>query len=164
MSEQDLIRRLVALERRVLDLETQERVPIAARYSGNSEAVTGTAGALALTTSEHDTWSACTSSPWEFTAPVGGYYVVSAALQLASSAAWTAGERAYLYVYKNGSPHKILATWQAHATVTLAAWLGGLAKIHLDEDDTVKIYAEQDSGSSINTADDTYVDVWRVTP
>lgn len=157
---------LLALDKRIQTLESLEQVPILARYHAtNAQAITGTASILNLETKDYDTWTACSvGSGWRFTAPVGGYYLVSATLVLTAAASWTYTEKAYLYLYKGGVLSTTLCTWMAHSSSTLLAFLTGTSVVQLNATEYVEIFGEQDSGSNIDTTNDTFVNVCRVTP
>jgi len=170
MNEQ-FIQELDALKRRVLDLETQERIPILARYTATAlqSIPNATPTKLNLETIDYDTWTACSvGSGWRFTAPISGYYIVAAHVYLGSSTNWNTGEQVLLTVYKNGSPYDVIGEWTAPSTIATGfqTSVGGDSLAQLDITEYVELYCTQNSGAAgaLRAGVDTDVHVFRIVP
>ena len=83
-----------------------------------------------------------------FTAPADGVYMVTAALFFASTT-WTAGQRAALTVYKNGSQLARLDRVVAPGT-TFSMALQGAVLVKLSTGDYIDVRAYQNSGASLD--------------
>jgi len=165
-----LIRELSKAQRRIAELETQEKIPILARYEATAaqSIPNNSATQLNLETKDYDTWDACSTSGWRFTAPIAGHYWVTAHVFLAASSGWSAGELLLVQTYKNGSPYDELGLWSASSNIAISypTSTGGITQIQLDIDDYVEIWVTQDSGGAIalSSTYDTHASVARITP
>lgn len=129
---------------------------VAARYStSNTDTMTSGANEVIMyDTKSYDTHNAVSftnfgAQDWVFTAPVAGYYTVTARVGLASSGAWTAGEFCILELQKNGSSvSQELMEMQASGTVFINMSIEDT--IQLDKGDTLNVEMNQQSGSNIN--------------
>jgi hypothetical protein len=147
----DLISRQGTLARRVRDLETQESIPIVARYSTDAaQSIPNTTPTIVnFEDLSVDTWSAVTvGAAWKFTAPVGGYYRVSARVFFAASVNWADTENCSLSVYKNGVLWSTLGYLENFPSgVNAGVW--GSDIVDLAENDTIDIRVNQASGASL---------------
>jgi hypothetical protein len=131
--------------------DTDTRV-VAARYqisastANSSLASGGAAELLDYDTKVIDTHGAVTTgASWKFTAPVSGYYRVSAVLYLIA----VADQKALtVYVYKNGSVSTAIQRLYASGASDLIA--SGSAVVQLNAGDYVQIYAANSDTSNRN--------------
>jgi hypothetical protein len=96
----------------VMSSDSDTRV-CAARATAAGQSISGTT-LINYSTVSHDTHGAFTTgASSKFTAPVAGYYRVSASLCYYGS--WTANYNAYVYLYKNGSQYSFTGLGTASA-------------------------------------------------
>jgi hypothetical protein len=148
----ELIVRDRDLRHRVRDLETQESIPIVARYQTDAgQSIPN--NTLTIVNFEDlviDTWSAVTvGASWAFTAPVGGYYQVSVYIEFAATTNWVVGERAEMVLYKNGGAGAILDAQENHGATSHRVTLQGDDTIELAAGDTLDVRVTQVSGAAL---------------
>lgn len=124
-----------------------------ARYKVSSTKTINNATATIINydTSVFDTDSAVTTgASWKFTVPAShdGYYLVVATAYFQSSASWTAGETAYLELYKNNALAFRIGQRFIHATATLPMFVQGVGLISLVATDYIDVRVYQNSGAS----------------
>ena len=107
-----------------------EKQKISASYAstaGNSLTTAGGNQIVDFATKEIDTHNAVTTgAAWKFTAPAAGIYEIRTTLTF-SSASLSAGTSAGCYVFKNGSVHKFVGSWDIDATRSQAKYLHSAA-------------------------------------
>ena len=168
MSASDLMERIAAQQRRLINLETQEMIPIVARYTTNAAQSLNTGSDTIINFEDlgFDTWAAVTiGASWKFTAPIGGYYLVSAAIEFAATTNWADGERAMLQVFKGGVLSCVLAAQENHPATSHKVQLGGSALITMDASEYVDIRGNQASGGSlalVSTGVSNHVQIMRI--
>lgn len=149
-----LLARLVALERRIQALETGEALPIVARYTTNTGSVgSGSATRIDYATQVYDPWAAVTTGgSWVFTAPIGGYYLVKAAILFDGSTAYDLGEIMYIRLSKGGTTWATMGykNYIDSGGTTLYVQLEGTTGIQLAKDDTCYVEVFQQTGSTLN--------------
>jgi hypothetical protein len=120
---------------------------VVARYSRGStlSIPDATDTVVPFTTKIEDTHGAYSTSTGLFTAPVAGYYSVSAMIDYSTASATGARQ---LYVYKNGALYTVIGYLPGNATWTPTPT--GNAIIPLSAGDTLGIYARQNSGGAQN--------------
>ncbi len=165
------------LVRDVRDTRTAEPPFVVARaILGTGTAPTLTTAVTTIinyTTIQYDTAGAITTGvAWTFTAPIAGYYNVSAAVQIDLSTAWANGELAQLALFKNGGSHAVLAANNDVNSATVAVFvnLAGATIVQLAARDYIDIRVTQNSGgtrtiyvpSSGNGGDSNHVSIFRV--
>ena len=148
-----VIDQLAAHNRRLLDLETLEMLPIVARYTATTFNVTsGIVTRVNYDTLDVDTWSAVTTgASWVFTTPIGGHYWVQAALLLATSTGWVKGEVFYLKMLVNGADVAYLQYQNDldSAGVGINAGAKGTTLVYLAKGDTLAVNVYQASGGAL---------------
>lgn len=155
-------------------VKTQGPSAIAATESVNARYTTSAGQAIADSTSTiidfgtavySSHGSVTTGAAWKFTAPTSGTYSISARV-LFDSYAWTAGKKANLAIYKNGSYYTNLDRNPVTASVTFLLGLsGGHASVKLLAGDYIDIRIDHDRGSSSNLFNDAlfnWIDINRV--
>jgi hypothetical protein len=164
----DLISRQGTLARRVRDLETQESIPIVARYSTDAgQSIPNTTPTIVnFEDLVIDTWSAVTvGASWAFTAPVGGYYQVSVYIEFTATANWAVGERAEIALYKNGAVAAVLDAQENHGATSHRATLQGDDVVELAAGDTIDLRITQVSGAALTLralGDNNHVAIHRI--
>lgn len=149
-----MIVRLNALERRVEHLETGEALPIVARYTTQTGSLaSGVLTRIDYATQVYDPWAAVTTgASWVFTAKVGGYYLVRAAVVFDSSTAYNTGEILYLALYKNAGAYSYI-DYINHINaggVGLYVQLAGADIVQLNKDETCHVRAYQAIGATLS--------------
>lgn len=154
----ELTRRVAALERQVTAVPN-----VVARYRTDAgQNILNNSAPPTLIDFEdqvYDPYSAVTTgASWNFAAPVAGYYWVAVNLVLATTTAWASNEYAYIYAYRNGSAHMVLAHTQAPDTSGASGYLGisGCGIIQLDAAETIEIRVQQTSGGTRTLTADQY--------
>jgi hypothetical protein len=103
----DLLRRLRKLEAQASKTSTADKArPIVARYTTASGAsiANGAAVIMQYDTADFDPYALVTTgAAWKFTAPLTGYYRVSAMATFAATTAWALAEDATLRLFKSGA-------------------------------------------------------------
>jgi hypothetical protein len=89
-------------------------------------------------------------SSWKFTAPVAGKYSVSTVVGIQSSGSWSAGERAIMRLFKNGSDgnHGNFDVYYSEGGSTTAVNLNGTTTISLLAGDYIDVRIDQNTGLS----------------
>lgn len=153
MSTEYILEKLVALEKRIQDLETFSPKPIIAIANrGSNQTINNTTITMVnFDTTERDTRAAVTTSPnWRFNVPVGGDYWIASHIVLGDlSASWAVGETAKLMVYKNGTEYKTLAKSNNTASGGTPLLRGGVL-VPVAEGDYLEIAVYHDSGVAQN--------------
>jgi hypothetical protein len=153
--EIDLVRRTVAIERRLAEIEARERAAsIVAIYTSSSgqSIPNNTFTIIDYSTREIDTHSAVTTgSSWKFTAPVSGYYHIDASIMFGGTTTWNDGEFGYLRIYLNGGASMIILDRKDNygSASTVYMKLGGSTSMHLNAGDYIDIRSIQNSGSDL---------------
>jgi hypothetical protein len=154
--ESDLVRRLVAIERRLAEIEARERAAsIVAIYTSSSgQSIPNNAFTIIdYSTKEIDTHSAVTTgSSWKFTAPVAGYYHVDAEILFAATTTWADGEVGDLRLFRNGdgSTAKLLDRKDNYgSSANIYMHLGGSTVIYLNSGDYIDVRVTQTSGGAL---------------
>ena len=146
-----LINEIRQLNHRIELLETDEALPICAKYTTASDSI-GSGGTVTLdfNTKVYDTWNAVTTGAnWVFTVPIGGYYIVRPHVLFDATNAWALGELASLMVRKNAATIAYL-DYQNHMSGTgIYARLAGSIVVETNKDDTLDIRIYQASGSTL---------------
>lgn len=86
---------------------------------------------------------------WVWTAPKDMYVSVACSI-LFASAAWTAGEIAYMTLNNSGGANLFLDRWECQANSTQELPLHGTAEVFVSEGDTLSITVYHDFGSNQN--------------
>ena len=151
----ELMATVRALKQRVGQLERMEiPAPVIVRAQTDSaqSIPNDTNEIVNFDTINYDTHDAVTvGSNWVFTAPVAGYFLVSAALLFETSTAWAESERAGLYLYRDGSRFAGLdrgSHWDTSASTNLR-FVGGGTVVYCAVDQELNIRVYQDSGGAI---------------
>jgi len=154
--EVDLVRRLVAIERRLAEIEARERAAsIVAIYTSSSgqSIPNNTFTIIDYSTKEIDTHSAVTTgSSWKFTVPVAGYYHVDAEILFAATTTWADGEVGDLRLFRNGDANSSKSldrkdNYGSSASVFMR--LGGSTAIYLNSGDYIDVRVIQISGGAL---------------
>lgn len=164
-----IINSINELARRTRRLESADRpVSIVARYS-SAVAQVMTGGAWERIDFEeewYDTHDAVTTgASWCFTAPITGYYAVSASVTFGNAAAWNGGGAAILKITSGGPATYWILDYKEKFTNDLFFNLSGTDVIRLYEGDAIWIAVNQDSGGDqALVADKAYnrVDIWKL--
>lgn len=83
--------------------------------------------------------SVTTGAAWKYTAPVTGYYRVSAQVVWDQGQAWVAGERSDLRVYKNGTFYRIIDFQEEDVAHSNYVRMGGSLTLQLNANDYIDI-------------------------
>lgn len=152
----ELLEYVRVLESRIGALERQERsVPVVAIYQETAGQSIGTGGSdtvVNFATLVADTHGAVvTGAAWKFTAPLAGYYRISARVTFAATTAWAENERAQLRAYTNGSGNVVLdfRTGLDGAIGAQGMHAGGSCTIPLAAGDVVDVRVFQNSGGAL---------------
>ena len=103
---------------------------------------------------------------WSFTAPVSGYYAISAEVMFEATNTWVDGEYSDLEFYKNGvqlSTPDVKTNYPASGGQYMQ--LGGSDIIYLAANETLDVRVYQGSGAALllfNNFLFNYVSIWRV--
>lgn len=153
----ELLEKLAALERRVGDLERQERsVPVVAAYTTNAGQSIPTGGGM-NTIVNFDTLvvdargAVTTGAGWQFVAPAAGVYAVLARITFATSTTWAESEVARLRIFVNGAPGAVLGQENGRdfSASTQEMSAGGPATVVLAAGDALDLRAAQTSGGAL---------------
>ena len=148
---ENLLREQAAILKRLEVLETRDVVPVVARYSTNAQQsiANNTLTVVNFEDVTFDPWAAVTiGAAWVFTAPVAGYYHVTARVLFAANAGWINTEDCVLSLYLNGalfSHLDFLDNFEANT----GASVGGSDIIHLAKGDAINIRVLQVSGGAV---------------
>lgn len=144
------------------------RISVPARQSGllmcSYTKESGTSGTTADTiidfgAVEYDNYSAVTvGASWHFTAPVGGKYLVTACVSLASPAA---GHTLRVALIKNGTFHRRIGFSQVTSGTTTIS-VSGSVVVMLDAGDTIDLRQTSSASLSFDVGGRTYVQVTEV--
>jgi hypothetical protein len=155
--ESDLVRRLVAIERRLAEIEARERAgSIVAIYRSNTgqSIPNGALTVVDYNVLEIDTYSAVTTgSSWRFTAPVSGYYHVDAEILFAATNTWADGEAGNLSVFVNGNTNIEKALHRKDnygSSASIMMFLGGSTALYLSARDYIDVRVIQYSGGALS--------------
>jgi len=155
MLESDLVKRIIALERRLAEIEAREKPGsvMALYYSNAGQTVANnTTVTIDYNTKAIDTHSAVTTgSSWKFTAPVTGYYYIHAAIVYSPTTAWGVGDVGDLKLYKNGTFILTLdrKDFVNSSSANVYLFLLGNIVINLNANDYIYVTTYQSSGSSL---------------
>lgn len=158
MSEIELLKRIEVLQRRVEALETIDRAPIVARYSTNAGQSIGDSAWPVINFEDqvYDPYGLVTvGASWKFTAPIGGYYLVTEMISFAASVS-----NAIVGLQINGSTYCYLNRGSIR-------WLPGSTVVYMAADDYLWIRLGHFTGSSVALdSNSTYnhITISRVTP
>jgi hypothetical protein len=152
--ESDLVKRIVAIERRLAEIEARERAGsvVAIYYSNAAQTIPNSAATIInYNVMEVDTNSAVTTgSSWKFTAPVGGYYHIDAKILFAGTTTWADGEVGEFNLYVNGTARANLNRKDNYgSSSSLLMGLGGSTIVYLNSGDYVHTAVIQTSGGSL---------------
>jgi hypothetical protein len=164
-----LLEKFKALQKRLEHLETLETPAIVARYTtdagqsipNNSVTIVNFEDAF------YNTHNAVTvGASWHFTAPVGGYYAISAAILFSSTNTWADAEGGELQLYKNGAAYSRL-DWKDNygSASSIYMQLSGSDLVYLAATETLDIRVWQISGAALalhNNAYYNYVSIHKV--
>lgn len=147
------------LQLKVANLERKEQpASLIARYSTNAgqSIPNNTVTIIDYEDMTYDTHAAVTvGAAWHFTAPIGGYYAVTAKAVFASTNTFAQGEALELRIYKNGAYFsQIDFKDNFEGTANHYADLNGSDIVHLAKDETLDIRISQISGGAINLYND----------
>lgn len=92
-----------------------------------------------------------TGASWKFTAPVAGYYYVTAVAMFAASTTWALAENTQLRLYKNDAQYAIFQrlSGQDTSATSNALFVGGGDMVHLIVGEYVSVYISQTSGGAL---------------
>lgn len=95
-----------------------------------------------------DSHNAVTTGTWKFTAPLAGKYSVISQIVWAADADWSAGETAFLYIYKEGA---LVRTNKYEVEVTRSATpVNRISSIiDMEAGEYIDVRAYQDSGGTV---------------
>lgn len=165
----DLLNQIRAHHQRLVDLETQEALPVVARYTLASLTINNaTITRVDYATQVFDPWAAvATGASWVFTAPVGGYYQVSTQLVLATSTGWALTEIAYLDLLKNAAQYAFLDFRNDinSGGSLINVTLHGSMLVYLAKADTLAARVYQASGGTLGVVGDAaynYISIARI--
>jgi hypothetical protein len=128
--------------------QTDTRV-VAAKIGGGTTSITASATIVGFDSILYDTHgTATTGASAKWTAPVSGYYNVSAYVQFSSAVIGTGGIQT-LALYKNGSFSDFLDR-QNWSSVTLQLSLSGSCSIYLNGGDYIDIRATNNTTTSLD--------------
>lgn len=97
------------------------------------------------------------STNYRFQPEASGYYFVNARILFLSSSIWTTGERARLFLYKNGVLYSYLDYHEIENGGTLVITLGGSDIIYLTSSDYIDIRVDHNAGADATiNADSTH--------
>lgn len=166
-----LVEKQGKIEREVERLHTRMVVPpTVARYmtAAGQSIANNTTTVINFGTAVIDTHSRVTvGAAWKFTASIGGYYRVSAAVLFAGTTTWALGEAASLNLYNNGGAVSILDrkdNFDGGGTQFLQ--LSGSDVIQLVAGDLLDIRVLQGSGAALSLHTDAaanYISIVRLT-
>ena len=125
---------------------------VAANYTTNAgqTIATATATIVDFEDKNFDTHGAVTvGASWKFTAPVGGKYRVSANIEFAADADWTATETLYLEIRKGGTFYSRLDFRTVEVTATSIHGLSGSNTVSLLAGEYVDVRVTQTSGGDV---------------
>lgn len=128
---------------------------VGARYESNAgQTITNNAAAAIIDFEDqiYDTNSAVTTgASWKFTPPSTGYYHADVYLLMASSVAWSAGDRILFQIFKNGTYLNTLERidWNNNTTSTSQMQAKGSITMALASSDYIDVRVAQNSGSDI---------------
>lgn len=154
---EDMLTRLLALEKHVYKLEASDAKTIAARYMTDTAQ---TIPASTYTIVNFDTVDfdelllVTTGASWKFTAPVGGYYQINVFVEITFASAITTGKTFYTAIYIDGSPKSIIAHWhQLTSSVNSDAHMNGSELVYLAKDSyvDVRVWHNMTSSGTLET-------------
>lgn len=136
-----------------LQLSTYELAasePVIAKLGGATTSITSSATIVGFSSAQLETYSGSltTGASAKFTAPISGYYAVSAFVQF-SSATIGAGGIQTLSLYKNGSSFDILDR-QNWSSVTIQLSLSGSTLIYLNAGDYIDIRSTNNTTTTLD--------------
>lgn len=137
----------------VMSQDADTRV-VAARYTSTSTAgITTTQTILNYDTVVQDTHGAVTTgASWKFTAPMPGFYEVTAQYLTSSALIANATDNWSLQIFKNGSADQALATEYAAAVSTRRLQVGGSAVLYLIAGDYIDLRHSVNTGATHSLA------------
>jgi hypothetical protein len=123
---------------------------VVVRYNTSSTVLSSSTTDIVFSAKEYDTTNSFDGTT--FTAPESGYYSVGGKFRLLNASGWGVGERAALYVFKNGSNHTTLQFWENPSSDNTLTYISASGKtdIYLEKGNTVTLRGSQTSGSSIS--------------
>jgi hypothetical protein len=117
-------------------------------------------------TASIDTYGAVTTgAAWKFTCPIPGNFFVFPANRFAEAAGWDDGDKAIMFLYKNGAAYSVLDFKMIMTTATNQGVMltGGDIAVSCQTGDYLQIVLHQVSGGTKSTAasaDRNRVDIW----
>lgn len=158
--DEQIIRLLDRIEKRLQHLEALETRPVVARYQTNAGQSIADSSPTVVNFEDviYDTHSAVTiGAGWYFAAPVAGYYHVSVAVLFAATDTWGDGNYADLALFSNGNQFStvdVKTNYPATAGQYLA--LSGSDIIHLAAAGTIYAVVYQNSGGALALYNNAY--------
>ena len=169
MSLEEIWNKLYELADRLDMVEPREEPQVLARYKTAASPTmnTGAYTVVNFATVDFDPRSLVTTGAgWVFTAPVGGYYYVTAAIQIGPYDGWADTEAAKLYVYKNGGQVSQLDRRTSLGSASLVSIaVNGSDLLYLAVGDTLDVRCYQNSGANLvltATAEENYISIFKV--
>lgn len=103
---------------------------------------------LVFGTSEYDTHGGMNANKDEYTAPVSGYYKVSAGI-LSASIAWANADTLSLYVYKAAVSYNRIAAVVSGTSGTHRQGASGSTTVFRNAGETIRVYAQHPTGGAL---------------
>jgi len=152
-----LLEKIKALQKHLDRLDLLEPSSLLARYhTATAQSFANNAlNIINYDTKDYDTHNAVTiGASWVFTAPIGGYYLVTASILFSTTVNCADGEDGNMRLYKNGGAVSYIARKDNYGTAVVIPpnmymHLQGSDVVYLAAGETTNVLAQQNSGGTL---------------